>query len=110
MFMNTFSKLRFPKISFVLFIFAALVLLAIPVRIMLGASINLPPHGADIQESVFPELIIPILIIGLSFLFLNLLLWLFLRKKGIRFMDLNYPIGTLSAIAIFVYFHFTLLT
>jgi hypothetical protein len=109
MFMNTFSKQRFPKISLVLFIIGTLLLIAMVVRIMLGASINLPPRGADNQVNVFVEYIFPILVMGLSFLFFNLLLWLLLRKKGIRFMDLNYPISMLSAITIFVYFHFTLL-
>jgi hypothetical protein len=87
-----------------------LILLATLVRIMLGASINLFTRSVDIQEIVLQEYIVSILIIGLTFLFLNLLLWLLLRKKGIRFMDLNYPIGTLSAITIFVYFHFALFT
>lgn len=107
--MNSFNKLRFPKTSFVLFVIGALVLLAFPVRIMLGGSINLPPHGADNQEAVFQEHIISILIIGLPFLLLSLLLWLLLRNKGLRFMDLGYPISTLGAIAIFVYFHFALI-
>ena len=105
--MNSFNKLRFPKTSFVLFVIGALVLFAIPVRILLGASINLPPLGVD--RAVFQEHIISILILGLPFLLLSLLLWLLLRNKGIRFMDLGYPISTLGAIAIFVYFHFALI-
>lgn len=106
--MYAFSKLRFPKTSLVIFFIGALVLLAIPLRIMMGATPKLPAHNANFQNTIFPELVFPILIIGLSFLLLSLLLWLLLRNKGFRFMDLGYPISTLGAIAIFIFFHFTL--
>lgn len=101
--MNFFKKLRFPKISLALFIIGALIMIAIPVRVMLGAAVNLPAGDAD-----FPKILLPILIIGLTSLLLTLVLWLPLRKKGIRFIDLNYPLGTLAAIGIVIFFHIAL--
>ena len=107
--MNAFSKLRFPKISLSLFILCALILVAFPVRVFLGAELNLPADDADFGTVVFPSLILPILIIGVSALLIALLLFIPLRKKGIRFFDLFYPVSTAGAAVIFIFFHFALL-
>ena len=106
--MNSFKKLRFPKTSLTLFIIGLLVLFAIPARLQLGASLNIPPNDVDFMGVIFPEFIFPIIIIGLISLLLTLALWLLLRKKGLRFVDLLNPLNTLGGIAIFVYLHFTL--
>ena len=99
--MIRFKDLRFYKTSLALFIVAALVLFAIPVRIFLGALLTMP------SEADFTAFPLPIIIIAAIYFICTLALWLPLRKKGIRFIDLFYPIGTLSAITIFIYFHFT---
>lgn len=107
--MKYFRNFRFPKIAFALYMTGALVLMAIPVRIVMGATLNLPPKDADFLKTVFPELFLPILFFGLPFALLSLLLWLPLRKKGFRFMDIGYPSSTLGAIAIFIFFHLKLI-
>jgi hypothetical protein len=106
--MNAFSKLRFPKISFALFLLGALILIAIPVRVFLGTGLNLPADNADFRV-IFPSLILPILIVGVAGLLIALLLFIPLRKKGIRFFDLFYPVSTAGAAVIFIFFHFALL-
>lgn len=101
--MNAFQKLRFPKLSLVLFIVAALVVIAFPVRYMLGAAFALP------ADNVVPEkIILPILIIGVASLLLALLIWLPLRKKNIRFFELFYPVSILAAIVMLAYLHIIL--
>lgn len=105
--MKFFSKLRFPKTTLVIYIVGALIWAALFIRLFMGSTLNLPPDDADFVKTVFPESVLPILIIGLPFPLLSLLLWLPLRKKGLKFIDLLYPLGTLGAIAVFVYFHFT---
>ena len=99
--MIRFKDLRFRKTSLALYIIFMLVLFAIPVRSLLGERM-VTPGMTDF--SVFP---LPIIIIAAAYFICTLALWLPLRKKGIRFVDLFYPISTLSAITIAVYFHFT---
>ena len=99
--MNGFKKQRFPKTCIALYIIAALTMFAIPVRIFLG-DVMVMPNEAD-----FSAFTLLIAIIAAVYLICMLALWLPLRKKGIRFMDIFYPLGTLGAITIFIYFHFT---
>ncbi len=103
--MNPFSKQRFPKTCLTLFIIAALILFAIPARIFLGGTFLFPE-----DDAVLHQIIIPLIIIGVSSLLCTLVLSLLLRKKGIKFADLFYPVSTLGAIAIFIFFHFTLVS
>ncbi len=104
--MASFNKLRYPKVSLALFIIAALAMVSLVIRIMAGAGISIP----DTEAAVVSRIIIPILIIAATFLLITVLLWLNLRKKGARFIDLLYPVNTACAIGIFIFFHIALLT
>ena len=94
--MSAFNKLRYRKTSLALFILAFLTWLVLAVRAMAGANLSIP----DIQTAV-----LPIFIIGVAFNLIAVILWLPLHKKGVKFIDLLYPVGTAGAIAIFIYFH-----
>ena len=95
------KDLRFRKTALTLYIIAMLALFAILVRSLLGERIV---TSSMIDFSVFP---LPIIIIAAAYFLCTVALWLPLRKKGIRFVDLFYPISTLSGITILIYFHFT---
>ena len=103
--MNGFKKQRFPKTCIALYIIAALTMFAIPVRIFLGGTFLFP---AD--DAVFTQIVIPIIIIGVASLLCTLTLSLLLRGKGIKFTDLYFPVSLVGALAIFIFFHFALIS
>lgn len=104
--MNPFSKLRFPKTSLTLFILAALSVLSLPVRFLLGASFALTDDAGFSGD--FPQIFLPVLAIAVFFMLTAFVLWLFKRKDGIRFIDLLYPLGNVSCIGVMVVFHLML--